>query len=151
VRRKTPAGWCLPAEGDSVRIIDTLGRRVRVEWDSAAAVTPLGQLVYFAQFLAVGGLFADWVRNCPLAYTSPNAPAQQDVLGTILLSALAGHSRYAHIAALRCDKVNPVGLGMTEVQKGSNYSLNRQRRLVPGAGGIQSQLFRTDGRQVRRT
>jgi hypothetical protein len=50
-----------------------------------------------------------------LLYTSPNAPAKQDVLGTILLSALAGHHRYAHITALRCDKVNPVGLGMTQV------------------------------------
>ena len=105
----------LAAGADSVAVIDTLGRRVRVEWDPAAAVTPMGQLVYLAQFLAVGGLFADWVRNCPLEYTSPNAPAKQDVLGTILLSALAGHHRYAHITALRCDKVNPVGLGMTQV------------------------------------
>jgi hypothetical protein len=105
----------LASEADSVAVIDTLGRRVRVEWDPAAAVTPMGQVVYFAQFLATAGLFADWVRSCPLLYTSPNAPAKQDVLGTILLSALAGHHRYAHITALRCDKVNPVGLGMTQV------------------------------------
>jgi hypothetical protein len=28
------------------------------------------------------------------------------VLGTLLLSVLAGHQRYAHITALRCDPVN---------------------------------------------
>ncbi len=105
----------LALEAESVTVIETLGRRVRVEWDPAAAVTPMGQLVYFAQFLATAGLFGEWVRDCPLVYTSPNAPAKQDVLGTILLSALAGHHRYAHITALRCDKVNPVGLGMTQV------------------------------------
>jgi hypothetical protein len=105
----------LTTDGEAVTVIDTLGRRVRVEWDPAAAVTPMGQLVYFSQFLATAGLFADWVRTCPLQYTSPNAPAKQDVLGTILLSHLAGHHRYAHITALRCDKVNPVGLGMSRV------------------------------------
>ena len=42
----------LASEADSVAVIDTLGRRVRVEWDPAAAVTPMGQVVYFAQFLA---------------------------------------------------------------------------------------------------
>jgi hypothetical protein len=28
-------------------------------------------------------------------------------LGTVLLSVLAGHWRYAHITTLRCDPVNP--------------------------------------------
>ena len=100
---------------DSVVVVDTLGRRIRVEWDPAAAVTPMGQLVYFSQFLATAGLFSDWVKNCPLLYASPNAPAKQDVLGTLTLAILAGHHRYAHITALRCDKVNPVGLGMSRV------------------------------------
>jgi len=31
------------------------------------------------------------------------------------LSVLAGHSRYAHMTALRCDPVNPPLLGMKEV------------------------------------
>ena len=105
----------LAMDAESVMVIDTLGRRVRVEWDPAAAVTPMGQLVYFWQFLATAGLFTAWVRHCPLVYTSPNAPDKEDVLGTFLLSALAGHHRYAHVTALRCDKVNPVGLGMTQV------------------------------------
>jgi len=102
-------------DADAVTVIETLGRRIRVEWDPAAPVTPMGQLVYFAQFLATAGLFSDWVRNCPLLYTSPNAPAKQDVLGTLTLAILAGHHRYAHITALRCDQVNPLGLGMSRV------------------------------------
>jgi hypothetical protein len=41
--------------------VDTLGRRVQVEWDPAAPVTPLGQLVFFCQFLATAGLYAPWI------------------------------------------------------------------------------------------
>ena len=47
--------------------------------------------------------------------TSPNAPAKRDVLGTVRLSVLAGHWRYAHITALRADAVNAPLLGMTKV------------------------------------
>ena len=100
---------------ESGQVVETLGRRIRVEWDPGASVTPMGQLVYFAQFLATGGLFAEWVRDSPLHYTSPNAPAKQDVLGTLALAILAGHHRYAHITAMRGDQVNPVGLGMSRV------------------------------------
>lgn len=95
--------------------VDTLGRRFHVEWDPHAPVTPLGQLVFFAQFLAVGGLFADWVRACPLRFTSPNAPELTDLLGTITLAVLAGQNRYAHVTGLRADSVNPQGLGMRKV------------------------------------
>jgi len=73
--------------------LDLHGRRIYVEWDPHAPVTPLGQLVYFSQFLATAGLFCDWVADCPLHYTSPNGPERMDVLGTILLAALAGHRR----------------------------------------------------------
>ena len=38
-----------------------------------------------------------------------------DVLGTAMLSMLAGHKRYAHIAALRCDAVLPELLGMKKI------------------------------------
>lgn len=95
--------------------VDTLGRRFHVEWDPYAPVTPLGQLVFFAQFLATGGLFADWVRTCPLRFTSPNAPEPADLLGTITLVVLAGQNRYAHVTGLRADTVNPQGLGMSKV------------------------------------
>jgi hypothetical protein len=36
-------------------------------------------------------------------------------LGTVLLSVLAGHWRYAHITALRADAVNAPLLGMKKV------------------------------------
>jgi len=95
--------------------VDTLGRRFHVEWDPHAPVTPLGQLVFLAQFLAAGGLFADWVRTCPLRFTSPNAPERTDLLGTITLAVLAGQNRYAHVTGLRADTVNPQGLSMRKV------------------------------------
>jgi Transposase DDE domain group 1 len=53
-------------------------------------------------------------NDCPLRYTSRNAPKKRDVPGTILLSVLAGHWRYAHINAIRGDGVNPGLLGMTK-------------------------------------
>jgi hypothetical protein len=37
--------------------VDTLGKRFHVEWDPQVPVTPLGQLVFFAQFLAARGLY----------------------------------------------------------------------------------------------
>lgn len=95
--------------------VDTHGRRFHVEWDPQAAVTPLGQLVFFSQFLATAGLFRDWVQACPLSFTSHNAPLLPDLLGTITLAILAGQNRYAHVTALRADSVNPQGLGMTRV------------------------------------
>ena len=95
--------------------VDTVGHRFHVEWDPEAPVTPLGQLVFFCQFLAAGGLYSPWVRECPLSYSSPNAPAVQDVLGTWVLGTLAGAWRYSHVTAIRGDKVNSQGLGMEKV------------------------------------
>jgi Transposase DDE domain group 1 len=96
-------------------VAETFAGRVHVEWDETARVTPLGQLPFFIEFLKQGGLFDGWVADCPLHYTSPNAPKKRDVLGTVLLSVLAGHWRYAHITTLRCDPVNPPLLGMGKV------------------------------------
>ena len=48
--------------------------------DADAPVTPLGQLVFFSQFLATAGLFHDWVKACPLLFASNNAPALNDLL-----------------------------------------------------------------------
>src|SRR5258707_611173 len=75
--------------------VDTVGRRFHVEWDPLAPVTPLGQLVFFCQFLAASGLYSKWVAACPLRYTSPNAPSVRDVLGTSVLAILSGACRYA--------------------------------------------------------
>ena len=47
-----------------------------------------------------------------MKFTSPNAPAPRDILGTILLSVLAGHTRYSHMSGIRNDPVNAALLGM---------------------------------------
>src|ERR1700739_4403570 len=99
-------------------VADTFAGRIHVEWDNSATVTPLGQLPFFIEYLKQGGLFDGWVADCPLHYTSPKAPNKRDVLGTVLLSVLAGHWRYAHMTTLRCDPVNPPLLGMAQVVSG---------------------------------
>ena len=43
-------------------IVDTLGGRIQVSWDKESAATPFGQLVFFAEFLEVSGLFDAWVE-----------------------------------------------------------------------------------------
>ena len=95
--------------------LDSFGGPVHVEWDRDAAMTPLGQLPFFIDFLKTSGLFDALVADCPLRYTSPNAPRKRDVLGTAMLSMLAGHRRYAHIAALRGDGVLPELLDMSRI------------------------------------
>ena len=100
---------------ETVLSLDTFAGKVQFRWAPDAAVSSLGQMVFFIEFLKTSGLFEEWLKDCPLAYTSPNAPQKRDVLGTILLSVLAGHWRYAHMSALRGDGVNPELLGMTKV------------------------------------
>jgi len=97
-----------PGESESTALVphagavavDTFGGRIHVEWDPQAAVTPLGQLPFFTEFLQVSGLFDPWVEGCPLFLTSPNAPCKRVVLGTAVLSILSGHQRYAHISGI---------------------------------------------------
>jgi hypothetical protein len=95
--------------------VDTPGGRIHVQWDHEACATPNAQLAFFAEFLCATGVYETWLKSCPLAYTSPNAPTKQDVLGTWLLAILAGHNRYAHITALRADAVSPQILGMNKI------------------------------------
>ena len=95
--------------------LQTAGGRVNVRWDNNRAATPMGQLAFFIEFLTLTGLWNRWKDECPLSYTSPNAPAIDDVLGTWLLSILSGHRRYAHVTAIRCDGVNPELLGMSRI------------------------------------
>lgn len=93
----------------------TPGGRIQVRWDTKSNATAMGQLAFFAEFLEVAGLFERWVQQCPLHYSSPNAPKVRDVLGTWLLSILDGHRRYAHVASLRGDAVAPQILGMDNI------------------------------------
>ena len=104
----------LAVRGESIAL-DTFGGRIHVEWDPAAAVTPLGQLPFFIEFLKVSALFDAWVEDCPLTYPSNNAPDKRAVLATFLLSILAGHPRYAHITAIRQDGIHPELLGVAQL------------------------------------
>jgi hypothetical protein len=102
-RPETPLSW------------DTFAGKIQFRWAPDAGVSSLGQMPFFIEFLKTSGLFEDWVKDCPLEYTSPNAPQKRAVLGTILLSVLAGHWRYSHMSALRSDGVQPELLGMRKV------------------------------------
>lgn len=95
--------------------VDTYGGRVYIDWDHDTPVTALGQLSFFIEFLKRTELFDQWIAACPLQLTSPNAPALKDILGTILLSVLSGHTRYSHITTVRTDKVNAPLLGMNKI------------------------------------
>jgi Transposase DDE domain group 1 len=109
-KQKEPGGEPLPEQ-----IVDTLGGRMHVRWDDGGAATPHGQLVFFTEFLAATGVFDRWVADCPLTYRSGNAPDKRDVLGTLALSLLAGHRRYAHVTALRGDAVAAQALGLSRI------------------------------------
>ena len=124
----------LVPEADPVAV-DTFGGRVHVKWNPPAAVTPLGQLPFFTEFLQVSGLFDPWVASCPLRLTSPNAPSTRDVLGTAVLSILAGHQRYAQLSALRGDTINPPWLGMSQVV--SEDSVRRNFSKLDETEGVQ--------------
>jgi hypothetical protein len=107
--------------------LDTFAGKVQIRWVADGAVSTLGLLPYFTEFLKTSGLFEAFVADCPLEYASSNAPHKRDVLGTILLSVLAGHNRYAHISSIRNDGVNPELLGMTKV-----VSEDSARRALKG-------------------
>src|SRR6266705_5946454 len=100
---------------ETVLSLDTFAGKIQFKWVPDADVSSLGQMPFFIEFLKTSGLFDCWVNDCPLQYKSPNAPPKRDVLGTILLSVLAGHWRYAHMNSIRGDGVNPELLGMTKV------------------------------------
>ncbi len=95
--------------------VETFAGKIHVEWDPTAAVTPIGQLPFFIEFLKLGHRFKPWVDECPLTYLSNNAPNKIDVLGSLFLSILSGHNRYVHMTALRGDTVNTQLLGMSKI------------------------------------
>jgi hypothetical protein len=91
------------------------GNTYEVTWDTEASVTPMGSLVYFAQYLNAGGLLDSLVADCPLEYKSGNAPGKRPVIGTTLLAILNGQTRYAHINSLRQDRVSAEVLSLSKV------------------------------------
>lgn len=125
----------LAAQSDALQAlkVDTPGGRIHVQWDHQARATPNAQLTFFAEFLAATGVYQAWVDSCPLAYTSPNAPSNTDVLGTWLLAILAGHNRYAHITGLRGDGVSAQILGMDKII--SEDALRRAITCLSDTGG----------------
>src|SRR3970040_892285 len=86
---------------ETVTSVDTFAGKIQVKGAPEAAVSSLGLMPFFIEFLKTSGRFDAWVEECPLQYKSPNAPQKRDVLGTILLSVLAGHLCYAQMRALR--------------------------------------------------
>jgi hypothetical protein len=76
-------------------VADTFAGRIDVEWDNSATVTPLGQLPFFIEYLKQGPLVRRLCGGLSAVLKEPESPARRDVLGTVLLSILAGHWRYA--------------------------------------------------------
>jgi len=96
--------------------VETPGGPVYVQWEDDPDITPHGMLTYCLEFLKISGLGEEFVEQCPLTYTSPNAPSKSEVLGTILLSVLSGHRRHAHITGIRGDTVLPGLLGIERLR-----------------------------------
>src|SRR5262249_49081580 len=90
----------------------------------------------------VSGRLDAVIGDCPLAYTSNNAPEVRDVIGTWILSILAGHKRYAHITTLRCDDVLPELMGLSKIV--SEDSLSRGLQAIPEAAGLRWQQRHID-------
>jgi len=101
--------------GTSGVVVEACGGRLRVAWDDDAEVTAYGLLPFFSEFLNETEFFERWVSASPLTYTSNNAHAVRDVLGTIMLSLVSGQKRYSHITSLRADPVVPALFGMSKV------------------------------------
>ena len=90
--------------------------KLRVEWSKQSGrMTRMGGLAYFTEYLDVTALFDNMVTDCPLAYTSNNAPHKRDVLGAMLLSVLGGQTRYAHMSSLRGDQLDADLLGVKQI------------------------------------
>ena len=128
----------------SALIADTFNGKIHIEWDPQAPVTTLGQLAFFVQFLKTGHRFMPWVEDCPLHYTSPNAPKKINVLGSFVLSILAGYTRYAHITRIQGDCVNAPLLGMTKVV-GEDSARNGLKAIEENAGiaWLQKHLYQS--------
>ncbi len=115
------------------QIIDTPGGRFRSEFVSDLPISPSGALVYFAQFLKATGLFEALVSDVPLSYTSNHAHEPRDIIGTLMLGMIDGHSRYAHLSSLRNDDLTRSMFGLRYIV--SEDCVRRAlRRIDPQTG-----------------
>lgn len=124
--------------------VDTFDGKVHIEWDPHATVTPFRQLPFFIQYLKIGHRFKPWVEECPIEYNSNNAPTKTNLLGSLLLSILSGHKRYAHMNTLIHEQVNTHLLGMTKIV--SDDSARRGLKRIEETAGVawlQRHLFLT--------
>ena len=103
-----------PAPIGEAVALDSFAGRIEVQWAPDEAVTALGQLPSFIDFLKQSDLFEPFVAEAPLRYASPNAPQVRDVLGTLLLAVTNGAARYSHVNAVRHDGVNP---GLLDIRR----------------------------------
>jgi hypothetical protein len=122
--------------------LDTPGGRFYAEWDDESPVTREGQLIFFFQFLHAGGRWEQFLKNCPLQYTGNRGSGALNVMGTVLLSVLCGHWRYAHINGVRGDGINPGLLGMRKTVSEDVVRLAMKRmNEAEGLGWLSSQIL----------
>ncbi len=114
--------------------MDTPGGRFYAEWDDQSPVSREGQLIFFFQFLHAGGRWEQFLQTCPLNYAGNRGSGALNVMGTVLLSVLCGHWRYAHINAVRGDGINPGLLGMDRTVSEDTVRLAMKR--IDEANGL---------------
>ena len=90
-------------------------------------------MAFFIEYLNLTGLYRRWEEECLLQYAGPHGSRTEDIIGTWFLSVLAGHRRYAHIAALRSDAISPQLLGLSTVV--SEDTVRRALRAIDEAAG----------------
>lgn len=114
--------------------LDTPGGRFYAEWDEDTPTTRDGQLIFFFQFLQAGGRWEQLMSKCPLHYCGNRGSGANNVIGTVLLSVLNGHWRYAHINSIRGDAINPPLLGMQHTV--SEDTVRRAMKRIPEETGL---------------
>lgn len=132
-----PKGECrdvVQSERNYATTVDTFSGKIHIEWDSDVSVSSIGQLAFFIEYLKVGDCFLPWVEDCPITYLSNNAPTKRELLGSLVLSILSGHRRYAHMQALVGDGVNPKLLGMSKLV--SDDSARRGIKKIDESEGL---------------
>src|SRR3982751_1524690 len=87
------------------------GERLKLR-ETQRAVTPLGGVVVFVEYLNRIGLTGELRRHMPVRYRSRNQIDPSITLVCFLVSVLAGARRFAHAAWLRGDKALHAVLGV---------------------------------------